>query len=556
MEIIQSYWVAQAQQPSHIVKGGFNMYQVYCDNLLLYNDQYEEYKIHSPKVELELNKIGSFDFTIYNDHPTFDNLKRLKSIIQVFQDDFLLFRGRILNDEQGFYNEKHVECEGELAFLVDSIQRPYDFTGTPAELFTQFIESHNAQVDADHQFNVGNITVTDPNDYITRADSEYLNTLESIEKKLLETLGGYIWIRHEADGVYIDYLAELNFLSPQKIEFGKNLLDLKRQTKGEDIATAIIPLGAKLEGSEDRVTISSVNNGLDYVFNQEAVDTYGWIFRVHEWDDVTEAGNLLTKSNTYLLEQVKMLLSVELDAADLATVDKTVESFHLGTQVRVTTNPHSIDQLFLVTKLTIELLQPASNKLTLGSTIYSFTEQSVAGQVALENKVVSISSDMEEKLNVGLSETERKLSAQIAATAESITTTVMDEVYLKSDTDALIESVSTQVTQTAEDVEIRFNEFSQDMDAVVAGQDAQFQEISKYIRFIDGNIVLGEEGNTLTLQIANNKISFLDAGAEVAYFSNNKLYVTDGEFLHSLQLGNFAFMPRSNGNLSFKKVGD
>lgn len=532
------------------------MYQVYCDSFLLYNDQYEEYKIHSPKVELELNKIGSFDFTIYNDHPAFDNLKRLKSIIQVFQDDFLLFRGRILNDEQGFYNEKHVECEGELAFLVDSIQRPYDFTGTPAELFTQFIENHNAQVDADHQFKVGNITVTDPNDYITRADSEYLNTLESIEKKLLETLGGYLWIRHEADGVYIDYLAELNFLSPQKIEFGKNLLDLKRQTKGEDIATAIIPLGAKVEGSEDRVTITSVNNGLDYVFNQEAVDTYGWIFRVHEWDDVTEASNLLTKSNAYLLEQVKMLLSVELDAADLATVDKTVESFHLGTQVRVTTNPHSIDQLFLVTKLTIELLQPASNKLTLGSTIYSFTEQSVAGQVAMENKVVSISSAMEEKLNVGLSETERKLSAQIAATAESITTTVMDEVYLKSDTDALIESASTQVTQTAEDVEIRFNEFSQDMDAVVAGQDAQFQEISKYIRFIDGNIVLGEEGNTLTLQIANNKISFLDAGAEVAYFSNNKLYVTDGEFLHSLQLGNFAFMPRSNGNLSFKKVGD
>ena len=532
------------------------MYQVYCDNFLLYNDQYEEYKIHSPKVELELNKIGSFDFTIYNNHPAFDNLKRLKSIIQVFQDDFLLFRGRILNDEQGFYNEKHVECEGELAFLVDTIQRPYDFTGTPAELFTQFIESHNAQVDADHQFKVGNITVTDPNDYITRADSEYLNTLESIEKKLLEILGGYLWIRHEADGVYIDYLAELNFLSPQKIEFGKNLLDLKRQTKGEDIATAIIPLGAKVEGSEDRVTIASVNNGIDYVFNQEAVDTYGWIFRVQTWDDVTEAGNLLTKGNAYLMEQIKMLLSVELDAADLATVDKTVESFHLGTQVRVTTNPHSIDQLFLVTKLTVELLQPASNKLTLGSTIYSFTEQSVAGQVALENKVISISSDMEEKLNVGLSETERKLAAQIAATAESITTTVMDEVYLKSDTDALIESVSTRVTQTAEDVEIRFNEFSQDMDAVVAGQDAQFQEISKYIRFIDGNIVLGEEGNTLTLQIANNKISFLDAGAEVAYFSNNKLYVTDGEFLHSLQLGNFAFMPRSNGNLSFKKVGD
>ncbi len=72
---------------------------------------------------------------------------------------------------------------------------------------------------------------------------------------MIDTLGGYLWIRHEEDGVYIDYLSELNFLSPQTIEFGKNLLDLKRQTKGEDIATAIIPLGAKEEGGENRLTI-------------------------------------------------------------------------------------------------------------------------------------------------------------------------------------------------------------------------------------------------------------------------------------------------------------
>ena len=137
------------------------MYKVYCDSFLLYDDQLEEYKIFNPKVELELNQIGSFEFTIYNDHPSFDRLQRLKSIIQVFQDDFLLFRGRILDDVQGFHNEKQVSCEGELAFLVDSIQRPYDFNGTPAELFTQFITSHNAQVDANKQFKIGDITVTE-----------------------------------------------------------------------------------------------------------------------------------------------------------------------------------------------------------------------------------------------------------------------------------------------------------------------------------------------------------------------------------------------------------
>lgn len=530
------------------------MYNVYCDSFLLHDDNLESLKIFDPKLSLELNKTGQFEFTIYSDHPYFSNMKRLKSIIRVFQDDFLLFRGRILNDEQGFHNEKVVFCEGEMAFLVDSVQRPYDFTGTPAELFTQLINNHNAQADADHRFIVGNVTVTDPNNYIIRAESDYLTTWESINKKLLEMLGGYLWIRHEANGIYIDYLEELNILAPQEVTFGKNLLDLKRQTKGEDIATAIIPLGAKEEGSENRLTIASVNNNVDYVYNQEAVDTYGWIFKVHTWDDVTEAGKLLTKGNAFLNEQVQMLYSIELDAADLATVDSDFESFHLGTQVRVKTEPHSINQLFLVEKLSISLLQPANNKLTLGSSIYTFTEQAKMAQISTENKAVGISSGTEEKLLYRLTETEKRLSASIQATSASITSTVMDEVYLKEDTDALISSVNTQIEQSARDVEIRFNDFAQDIDSVVAGTDAQFQEISKYIRFVDGNIILGENGNTLTLRIENDRISFLDSGLEVAYFSNNRLYVTDGEFLHSLQLGNFAFIPRNNGNLSFKKI--
>ena len=42
---------------------------------------------------------------------------------------------------------------------------------------------------------------------------------------------------------------------------------------------------------------------------------------------------------------------------------------------------------------------------------------------------------------------------------------------------------------------------------------------------------------------------------EVAYMSNNKLYITDGEFLTSVKIGSFQFVPRDNGNLSFMKVG-
>lgn len=80
-----------------------------------------------------------------------------------------------------------------------------------------------------------------------------------------------------------------------------------------------------------------------------------------------------------------------------------------------------------------------------------------------------------------------------------------------------------------------------------------FNEIHKYIRFIDGNIYLGAEDNPIQLIEKNDRISFVQAGSEVAYFSNNKMYVNDGQFNNTLRIGNFEFSPRPNGSLDFKK---
>lgn len=149
---------------------------------------------------------------------------------------------------------------------------------------------------------------------------------------------------------------------------------------------------------------------------------------------------------------------------------------------------------------------------------------------------------------------EQNLESSIIKSAEDITLKVAESYSLKEDTEALVSEVSAQLTLTKDSFDIQFNQFSQDIAAAAAGTDAEFEEIRKYIRFVDGMILLGEVGNELELQISNNRISFLQDGAEVAYFSNRKLHVTDASFLHSLQIGNFAYMPRANGNLSFKKI--
>lgn len=149
---------------------------------------------------------------------------------------------------------------------------------------------------------------------------------------------------------------------------------------------------------------------------------------------------------------------------------------------------------------------------------------------------------------------EQNFEASITKTETEIRSTVAESYALKDDVDTLISDVRMEVVQTKDSFGLEYTIFRQDLDAAAAGTDAQFEEIHKYIRFPDGKILLGEVGNELELQIANDRISFLQGGAEVAYFSNRKLYVTDAQILHSMQLGNFAFMPRSNGNLSFKKI--
>lgn len=149
---------------------------------------------------------------------------------------------------------------------------------------------------------------------------------------------------------------------------------------------------------------------------------------------------------------------------------------------------------------------------------------------------------------------EQNFESSITKTETEIRSTVAESYILKDEAETLISDVRMEVVQTNESFGLEYTIFRQDLDAAINGTDAQFEEIHKYIRFPDGKILLGEVGNELELQIANDRISFLQGGAEVAYFSNRKLYVTDAQILHSLQLGNFAFMPRANGNLSFKKI--
>lgn len=146
-------------------------------------------------------------------------------------------------------------------------------------------------------------------------------------------------------------------------------------------------------------------------------------------------------------------------------------------------------------------------------------------------------------------------SAAIEMLPDSIIDSVSETFTLKDEFGDYKQEVSTQFSQTAHDYEFLFSQIEEYVSTLDEETQSSFQEFRKYIRFIDGEIHLGnDEENTVELQIRNNRISFMQQGLEVAYISNNKLYITDGHFLNSLRVGNFEFRPRDNGSLSFGKV--
>ncbi len=288
-----------------------------------------------------------------------------------------LFHGRLLNTEKDFYKRQKAVCEGELAYLVDSIQRPYDYAGDLPGLFKQYINNHNEQVDEEKKFAIGEITVTDSNNYVHYSSTVYPDTLNEIKEKLINTHGGYLRTRISESKKYIDYVTKPGKTNSQVIEFGTNLLDITEYITAENVFTVLIPLGERQKDSSGnetgRLTIAEVNDGKDYIESETGIKLFGRITKTHEWDDVTDANNLLKKGKVYLDDGISMSVSLKVKAVDLHLINVNTEIISEGDEVRVVSPPHGIDTYFLCTKIEIDLLTPDNSVYEFGVSFSTLT---------------------------------------------------------------------------------------------------------------------------------------------------------------------------------------
>lgn len=377
------------------------MYRVYCNDSPLYDLKDEDLVLISPIVKIGENTAGSFEFSILPKHPHYEEVNELTSVITAYDGDEEIFCGRVVEITKDLYNRKKVICEGELAYFNDSIQRPAKYQGLTVRGYLEtLVNIHNQQVKnqgIDKTFKVGAVTVQDNNDYVYKY-TNWESTLEVIKTDLLNTYGGYLKIRKENGVRYLDYLADYPNTNTQVIEFGSNLLDFTHDMIASDIVTAVIPLGARLEdvteveGLDAYLTIKDVNGGVDYVYSQEAVKSYGWIFKTVKWDDVHVADNLLRKGKEYLSDIQFAQITLTVSAVDLHMLHVDMERIKVLDEIRVTSSPNGLDRFFPVSEMTIYLDKPSNNKLTLGTSYSknSLSTKTESNMTSIKDKIDSL----------------------------------------------------------------------------------------------------------------------------------------------------------------------
>lgn len=381
------------------------MYKVTClyngTTYILHDPNSDELKIYNDTVVTEDNSPGSFEFTMSYDHPYLDKVVGLSSDIRVYDGDEEIFRGRPIDDGEDLYRARTFKCEGELAFLYDSIQPRRELHNvTVLQFFTLMLEEHNSQVinkgPIDKTFEVGTVTVLDSNDSLYRYTNRE-TTLDDIGDKLINRLGGHLKVRISNGKRYLDYLAEIETVSDQPIQLGENLLDYAKDTDYTQIATACIPLGALQEETEIAaldayLTIASVNNDSETIQIDNAVQRFGFICKTLHFDDITIPANLKAAGQKWLQDGQYEQMTLNLTAVDLHTLGYDLQPIRINSQIRVVSTPHGMNRYFEVSKRTYHLTQPETDTVTFGKseTKKSYTSTSHNKVSAVRNHTEQI----------------------------------------------------------------------------------------------------------------------------------------------------------------------
>jgi hypothetical protein len=357
----------------------------------------------SPKVTTGVNfDIPTFDFTINQSNPGYSDLQVATTKVEVY--DILaeksIFRGRVASvdesmDENGL-NTKSISCEGELAYLCDSVIFNYELaSGVPSvNILRQLITNHNNQAISDNQFTVGEVEVTGLPTYVNLAEGS--STYEAMKTIFEDTFKGEIRVRNENGKRYIDFTSTtFGVTVEQALRTKVNIKSMSKKYDISEIFSRIIPLSGEPETGHTRLTILPYTStrpsddddyNKEYLENKALYETYGPIYKIVTFDDIkvtdddpdpdhiSTSGELYRAAVDWMNDYVFETESFEISALDLSFIDEEFDRYESGNTYTILNPFLSILTTIRLIKTELELNTPYAPTLTFGSKDIKLTD--------------------------------------------------------------------------------------------------------------------------------------------------------------------------------------
>lgn len=355
---------------------------------VIHSPHSDELKLETGTIKKEINKIDSFSIGFYMNNPAYGKLKPFKTLVKVWntKTNRYEFEGRILAptetmSDDGLYDAEF-DCEGELGYLHDSVQRHLEYRGTPKELFTQLLNYHNQQVEDYKRFEVGVFEVTTSTDNLYVYLSAEKTTYEEVEDKILKRVGGELRIRKENDVRYLDVLERVGEEKQTPIKIAKNLKSMSRSINPTEIITRLTPLGTRVESededatdaSEARLTIEEVNGGIPYIDDPALIAEFGIQGGAITWDDITLPNRLLSTARSWLANQKTAHVQYEISALDLFLIGLDIDDFDIGNSHNVFNPIMEIDEELRIVGKSLDINSPQNASLQIGDKFKNLDE--------------------------------------------------------------------------------------------------------------------------------------------------------------------------------------
>lgn len=394
-------------------------YKLLYDKQILF-DVYTGDYVTDAQLSMSVNAASYFDFTISLTHSLYDIVSEHAGIVELYFDDAKLFSGEITKISVDLNGNKDITCTGALDYLSYTLVRPYSTIDGEADLlapssvdgyFNWLIEQHNKHcLDSRKHFSVGvnQGNFLDNNNYIYRASSELPTTASEIEDKILNSVGGYLYVRYKDDMNILDLYADAHEVNTQIIDFGVNITDFVKTTSTDEQYTAVLATGytpdppeddpqkkmnpISLEGCIDGGTPYSptIVKMRDVIYDVNAVARYGYKEYHVSNDDITTYDGLLQYACKVLTKLLSPSLSVSVKAVDLSLYMKDkYEHMQIGQAVRVRSKLHNIDEYLVVNSITLDMNNPENTEYELGETYDTLTGQQSSYLRALNSSIVS-----------------------------------------------------------------------------------------------------------------------------------------------------------------------